>query len=85
MAAAMMIFCGLNIDQSHGMDELHFGVFVLLAFLVIYQDGRVIVGAATVIAVHHLLFNYLQAAHYQVWVFTTPISGWSSFMQPMWS
>ena len=72
VAAATMIFCGLNIDQSHGLDELHFGIFVLLALLVIYQDWRVIVGAAAVIAVHHLLFNYLQAAHYQVWVFTMP-------------
>ena len=27
---------------------------------------------AAVIALHHLLFNFLQAAHYQVWVFTTP-------------
>jgi methyl-accepting chemotaxis protein len=72
VAAATMVFCGLNIDQSHGLDELHFGIFVLLALLVIYQDWRVIVGAAAVIAVHHLLFNYLQAAHYQVWVFTAP-------------
>lgn len=72
VGAAVMIFCALNIDQSHGLDELHFGIFVLLALLVIYQDWRVIVGAAAVIAVHHLLFNYLQAAHYGVWVFTAP-------------
>ena len=72
VGAAAMVFCGLNIDQSHGVTELHFGIFVLLALLVIYQDWRVIVGAAAVIAVHHLLFNYLQAAHYQVWVFTAP-------------
>jgi methyl-accepting chemotaxis protein len=72
VATATMVFCGLNIDQAHGLDELHFGIFVLLALLVIYQDWRVICGAAAVIAVHHLLFNFLQAAHYQVWVFTTP-------------
>jgi methyl-accepting chemotaxis protein len=72
VGAAVMIFCGLNIDQSHGLDELHFGIFVLLALLVIYQDWRVIVVAAAVIAVHHLLFNYLQAAHSRVWCFTTP-------------
>ncbi len=72
VAAALMIFCGLNIDQSHGMIELHFGVFVLLSLLLIYQDWRVIIGAAAVIMVHHFLFNYLQAAHYRVWVFTAP-------------
>jgi methyl-accepting chemotaxis protein len=72
VGAAAMIFCGLNIDQSHGMTELHFGVFVLLALLLVYQSWAPIVGAAAVIAVHHLLFNYLQAAHYPVWVFTAP-------------
>jgi methyl-accepting chemotaxis protein len=72
VAVAVMIFCGLNIHQSHGMDELHFGIFVLLALLVVYQDWRVVVAAAAVIAVHHLLFNYLQSAHYGVWVFLTP-------------
>jgi methyl-accepting chemotaxis protein len=74
VAAALMVFCALNIDQAHGTDELHFGIFVLLALLLIYQDWRVIVGAAAVIAVHHLLFNYLQAAHYLVWCFTVPDS-----------
>ena len=36
------------------------------------RTGESSCGAAAVIAVHHLLFNYLQAAHYQVWVFTSP-------------
>jgi methyl-accepting chemotaxis protein len=72
VGAAVMIFCGLNIDQAHGMTELHFGVFVLLALLVVYQSWPTIVAAAAVIAVHHLLFNYLQAAHYPVWVFAAP-------------
>jgi methyl-accepting chemotaxis protein len=72
VGAAVMIFCALNIDQAHGLDELHFGIFVLLALLVIYQDWQVIVGAAAVIAAHHLLFNYLQAGHVGVWVFTAP-------------
>jgi methyl-accepting chemotaxis protein len=72
VAAALMIFCGLNIDQAHGMIEMHFGVFVLLSLLLIYQDWQVIVVGAGVIAVHHLLFNYLQAAHYSIWVFAKP-------------
>jgi hypothetical protein len=37
-AGPTMVFCGLNINQSHGFDELHFGIFVSLALLVIYQD-----------------------------------------------
>jgi methyl-accepting chemotaxis protein len=75
VGASVMIFCGLNIDQARGLDELHFGIFVLLALLVIYEDWRVIVAGAAVIAVHHLLFNYLQAAHFHVWCFTMPSLG----------
>ncbi len=72
VATATMIFCGLNIDQSHGWMNCTLGYSYCLALLVIYQDWRTIGGAAAVIAVHHLLFNYLQQAHYQVWVFTEP-------------
>ena len=60
VGAATMIFCGLNIQQAHGMTELHFGIFAMLALLLCYEDWRVIVVAAAVIAVHHLLFSYLQ-------------------------
>lgn len=71
-AAALMVFCGLNIDQAHGMTEVHFGVFVLLSLLLIYQDWRVIIGAAAVVSVHHTWFNYLQESHDGVWVFSAP-------------
>jgi methyl-accepting chemotaxis protein len=72
VGASLMVFCGLNIDQAHGMIELHFGVLVLLSLLLIYQDWRVVVGAAAVIAVHHTWFNYLQETHHGVWVFPAP-------------
>src|SRR5262245_368548 len=38
IATALMVFTALNIHQSFGMIELHFGVFVLLAFLLCYRD-----------------------------------------------
>lgn len=69
IAVAFMVFSGLEIQQAHGMIELHFGIFVLLAFLLYYRDWLAIVVAAGVIAVHHLLFNQLQAAGQPVWVF----------------
>ncbi|SDD75263.1 methyl-accepting chemotaxis protein [Massilia sp. PDC64] len=72
VAVALMLFCALNIHQAHGMTELHFGIFVLLAFLVCYQDWRVIVAAAATAAVHHLTFNYLQAWGYPTLCFTHP-------------
>jgi methyl-accepting chemotaxis protein len=70
VAVALMLFCALNIHQAHGMTELHFGIFVLLAFLVCYQDWRVIVAAAATAAVHHLTFNYLQEWGYPTLCFT---------------
>ncbi|MFN3769133.1 MAG: methyl-accepting chemotaxis protein [Ectopseudomonas guguanensis] len=60
IAAAFMVMSALHINQSGGMVEMHFGIFVLLAFMVFYRDWLPIVVAATVIAVHHLSFFALQ-------------------------
>jgi len=72
VAIALMVFSALHIHQAFGVTELHFGIFVLLAFLLIYRDWFVIVVAAAVIAVHHLSFNYLQEWGYGVMCFTKP-------------
>jgi methyl-accepting chemotaxis protein len=61
VGAMLMVFCGLNIHQSHGLIEIHFGIFALLALLLCYEDWRVIVTAAGVIAVHHAGASYLQS------------------------
>ncbi|MBD3670209.1 MAG: methyl-accepting chemotaxis protein [Gammaproteobacteria bacterium] len=66
---AFMVFSALLIHQAHGMLEMHFGIFVLLAFLLYYRDWLPILIAAGVIAVHHLSFNYLQAWGYGVYLF----------------
>jgi methyl-accepting chemotaxis protein len=70
IAAALMVFCALNIHQAYGMIELHFGIFVLLAFLLCYRDWRPIVTGALVAAVHHLSFNYFQQLGFGVMCFT---------------
>jgi methyl-accepting chemotaxis protein len=75
VGVALMLFCALNIQQSHGTLELHLGIFVLLAFLVCYQDFRVILAAAATIAIHHLSFNYLQQWGYPTMCFTQPSLG----------
>jgi methyl-accepting chemotaxis protein len=72
VAVALMLFCALHIHQVHGMTELHFGIFVLLAFLVCYQDWRVIVAGAATAAVHHLSFSYLQEWGFPALCFTHP-------------
>jgi methyl-accepting chemotaxis protein len=70
VAAALMVFAALHIHQSAGTTELHFGIFVLLAFLLCYRDWSVIVVGAAVIAMHHLSFNYLQEWGFGVLCFT---------------
>ena len=72
VAASLMIFAALHIHQAAGMTELHFGIFVLLAFLLCYRDWSVVVVAAGVIAVHHLSFNYMQELGYGVMCLTKP-------------
>lgn len=52
----------LNIQLAQGKVEYHFGVFVGLALLLIYLDWKLIVFAAVLFAVHHVLFDRLQAA-----------------------
>jgi len=69
IAAALMIFSALHIHQAHGMIEVHFMIFVLLSFLLIYRDWIPLVFAAGVIAVHHLAFDFLQRAGQPIWVF----------------
>ena len=72
VASALMVFAALFIHQAAGMTELHFGIFVLLAFLLCYRDWKVILVAALVIAIHHLSFSYLQEWGYGVICFTKP-------------
>ena len=55
-------FIALHIQLSHGMLEFHFGAFVALALLLVYIDWRPIALAAAIFAVHHILFDRLQAA-----------------------
>jgi methyl-accepting chemotaxis protein len=69
-AAISMILSALLIHQMHGMIEMHFGIFSLLAFLLYYRDWKPLVMAAGVTAAHHLLFNYLQASGTPVWIFS---------------
>ncbi len=75
VAASLMVFSALNIHQAYGLTELHFGIFVLLAFLLCYRDWRPIVMAAGVAAVHHLSFYYFQELGYGVMCFTKPSFG----------
>ena len=64
-----MGFSALFIQETHGMTELHFHVFVALAFLLVYRDWRAPAFAGLVIALHHLGFYLLQKSGADFWVF----------------
>ncbi|MBT3065470.1 methyl-accepting chemotaxis protein [Rhodoferax sp. U11-2br] len=62
----------LHIQLAQGMLEFHFGVFVTLALLLVYRDWRIIIFGAAMYAVHHVLFDRLQAAGYGLYCLTEP-------------
>jgi methyl-accepting chemotaxis protein len=68
----LVALVALHIQLSRGMIEFHFGVFVTLALLLVYLDWRVIVWGAVLFAVHHVLFDRLQAAGFGVYCTTQP-------------
>ena len=61
LAFSLVSLVALQIQLAHGELEYHFGVFVTLALLLVYLDWRPIVFAAGLFAVHHVLFDRLQA------------------------
>ncbi|HET7233265.1 MAG TPA: methyl-accepting chemotaxis protein, partial [Longimicrobium sp.] len=60
IATAFLLVSALIIHQTHGMIEMHFHIFAILAFLLMYRDWRVPVWGAVVVAAHHVLGNLSQ-------------------------
>ena len=71
VGVALMIYSALFIQQTHGLTEMHFHIFSALAFLLAYRDWRVVVTAASVIAVHHVVFAAFQYFHVPLFVYTS--------------
>ena len=72
LAVIQSLLVALHINLAQGMTELHFGVFVTLALLLVYLDWRPIVLSALTFAVHHVLFDRLQAAGFGLYCLTEP-------------
>ncbi|PZP35155.1 MAG: chemotaxis protein [Roseateles depolymerans] len=72
MAALAMAMVALHIQLARGLIELHFGVFVTLAFLLVYRHWAPIVSGALAIAIHHVLFDRLQAGGMGVYCLSEP-------------
>jgi methyl-accepting chemotaxis protein len=75
MATVLMSMTALHIQLAKGMLEYHFGVFLVLALLLVYRHWIPIVTGAAVIAVHHVLFDRLQLAGTGVFCLTEPDFG----------
>ncbi|MGH8053652.1 MAG: methyl-accepting chemotaxis protein [Stenotrophomonas sp.] len=60
VALVLMALVAATIQQAHGLVEMHFGVFVVLALLLYYRDWIPVAVAAAAISVHHLAFYWLQ-------------------------
>ena len=58
--ALMMLFPLIMIQQHMGRIEMHFHVFVALAFMSLYKDIIPLLVGSLTTAVHHILFTYLQ-------------------------
>ena len=69
IAMSLMIFAALHIHQMNGLIEVHFEIFILMAFLIIFQYWQMFVSALALVAVHHLSFYFLQVNGYGVYVF----------------
>lgn len=75
LAFVLVAFVALHIQLARGMEEMHFGVFVSLALFLSYRDWRVIVFGAVFFAVHHVVFDRLQAAGFGVYCIVQPDFG----------
>ncbi|WP_185957138.1 methyl-accepting chemotaxis protein [Gracilimonas mengyeensis] len=71
MGAAFMAFSMIFIQQNLGKIEMHFHIFVAIAFLIRYKDILPLIAAGTTIAVHHAVFNAAQM--YEFTIAGTPL------------
>ena len=62
-AFILMAYSMIFIQQHLGRIEMHFHIFVAIAFLTVYKDYKPTVFAGVVIALHHIISNELQGAN----------------------
>ncbi|AFT76733.1 putative methyl-accepting chemotaxis protein [Alteromonas macleodii str. 'Black Sea 11'] len=69
IAIGVQLLTALHIHQSFGLIEIHFEIFVLLAFLSYFRDWKVVATGTAVVAVHHISFFFLQAGGAPLFIF----------------
>ncbi len=61
LTACNVALVALHIQLGRGTIEFHFGVFVLLGLLLVYRDWRPLLLGASLLAMHHVVVDRLQA------------------------
>lgn len=69
MAIGVQLLTALHIHQSFGFIEMHFEIFVLLAFLSYFRDWTVVATGTAVVALHHISFFFLQSGGAPLFIF----------------
>lgn len=70
VAISFLGFVALHIHQLNGMNEAHFGFFIITAFLFLYKDWRLFMTVLTVGGVYHVAFFAMQQNNMGVTAFT---------------
>lgn len=74
--AALLVGMGaLHVHIARGLLEYHFSFFMLLPVMLAYRDTRPLISMGLVIIVHHIVFDMLQQAGYECYIFRGPFSG----------
>src|SRR4051812_1164521 len=61
-----------QIHITAGRAQYHFGAFVVLAYALVYRHWLPLLATAGSIALHHIVFDRLQALGYPVWSLDRP-------------
>lgn len=65
----------LHVHLGRGLPEFHFSFFMLLPVLLAYRDVRPLLTMGIAIVLHHLVFDQLQQAGFNCYVFRGPFAG----------
>jgi len=74
LSLAAIVFTILHVQLAAGAIEAHFGIFVVLAAMLLYCDWKPLVAAGALTVVHHLGFAVLQMQGLPVYIF--PEASW---------
>ncbi|GGW84392.1 methyl-accepting chemotaxis protein [Alteromonas halophila] len=69
MGVGVQLMAALHIHQAFGLIEMHFEIFVLLAFISTFRDWKVVASSTLVVALHHIGFFLAQSQGAGVYIF----------------